>query len=265
MHNGAIMSSEVRHLVDVGQAYPLLRLTGVLDADTAPAVRSALLDVLAGQPEALVVDVGDLRVSAPEAVTVLSDLRRDTIDWPAARLALCGAQNGLWRDAGWPVWPDSASAFAALGAPDQDRRLSVTLEPQLGAARRTRELINDACDRWNRSELAGPACIVATEMVNNVVAHAHTPMTILLAAHDAGLSVAVRDHSAVIPRYTGGPVSPTAYGGRGMLLIDSVAGRWGSLPLTDGKVVWALLTAENAPSAVDDQRGGTSMADPARG
>jgi hypothetical protein len=52
MHNGAIMPSEVRHLVDHGQAYPVVRLTGVLDSDTGTAVRSALIDVLAGQPEA---------------------------------------------------------------------------------------------------------------------------------------------------------------------------------------------------------------------
>jgi hypothetical protein len=102
-------------------------------------------------------------------------------------------------------------------------------------------------------------------MVNNVVAHAHTEMILLLAAHDLGLSVAVRDHSAVLPTYTGGPVAPTAYGGRGMLLIDSVAGRWGSLLLADGKVVWALLTSDPAPNPADDQPGGTSMADPARG
>jgi hypothetical protein len=38
-----------------------------------------------------------------------------------------------------------------------------------------------------------------------------------------------------------------------MLLIDSVASRWGSLPLADGKVVWAVLTA------------GESMAGQARG
>jgi hypothetical protein len=29
-----------------------------------------------------------------------------------------------------------------------------------------------------------------------------------------------------------------------MLLIDSVANRWGSLVLTDGKVVWAVLSPE---------------------
>ena len=37
---------------------------------------------------------------------------------------------------------------------------------------------------------------------------------------------------------------PCAYGGRGLLLIDAVASRWGNLALDDGKVVWALLPGQ---------------------
>jgi hypothetical protein len=74
-----------------------------------------------------------------------------------------------------------------------------------------------------------------------------------------GMSVAVRDRSDVIPSYSGGPVPPTAYGGRGMLLIDSVATRWGNLPLGEGKVVWALL--EESP----EQPVRESMTYPAHG
>jgi hypothetical protein len=79
-------------------------------------------------------------------------------------------------------------------------------------------------------------------MVNNVVAHARTPMVVLLAVRNGGLAVAVRDESSRVPSFSGTP-APTAYGGRGMLLIDTVATRWGSLALTHGKVVWALLAA----------------------
>lgn len=245
MHNRAIMASEVRHLVDPGQTYPLVRLAGMLDARTAPEVRSTLLGVLAAQPEAVVVDVGDLRVAQNDAVGVLRDLHRDTADWPAARLALCDpGSSAVWQDSGWPIWPDTAQAFAALGTPDHGHRLSVEMEPVVSAARRSRELITKACDRWGCPELAGPACIIATELVNNVVVHAHTPMVLLLALHGEGMSVAVRDESATAPSFTGEPVAPTAYGGRGMLLIDSIATRWGSLLLNDGKVVWAVLDGD---------------------
>nr|BFE68062.1 hypothetical protein GCM10020092_013630 [Actinoplanes digitatis] len=81
-------------------------------------------------------------------------------------------------------------------------------------------------------------------MVNNVVVHARTPMTVLLGLRGDTVTVAVRDHSADVPRFSGDPVPVTSYGGRGLLLIDSVARRWGSLPLTGGKVVWAVLEGE---------------------
>jgi hypothetical protein len=241
MHNGAIMPSEVRHRVATDQAFPLVRLTGVLDRDTAPEVRSALVDVLAGQPEAIVADVTGLDLPDPAAAVTLRDLRGETADWPGSRLALVDTDDpDRWRDTGWPVRPGTAQAFDSLGKPGPDHRLALSLEPFIGAARRSREAIADACDRWDRSDLAGSACIVATEMVNNVVAHARTPMVVLLAARTGGLAVAVRDESEHVPTFTGAP-APTSYGGRGMLLIDSVATRWGNLPLSHGKVVWAVL------------------------
>jgi hypothetical protein len=266
MHNGAIMPSEVGHVVDGGQTFPVVRLTGVLDADTAPVVRSALLEVLAQQPEAVVVDVTDLRAPDPAAAGVLRELARDTADWPAAPLVLCASGGGTaWQATGLPVRRSYADAFDELGSPDPARYLSLDLEPVVGAARRSRELITEACARWDLPELAGPGHIVVTEMVNNVVAHAHTAMTVLLARHGDTMSVAVRDHSVSVPHFTG-PVAPTSYGGRGLLLIDSVAERWGSLALAGGKVVWAVLQDEEKPSSATARHlNGAGMVDPARG
>jgi anti-anti-sigma regulatory factor len=267
MHNGAIMPSEVRHLVDTGQPYPVVQLTGMLDRETAPAVRSALLDVLAGQPEALVIDVDGLQVPDPAATAVLRDLARDTADWPGAHLVLCAVLGtALWHATGLPVWSSPAAAFADLGAPEPEGYLSLALEPVVGAARRSRELVTEACGRWDRPGLAGPACIVVTEMVNNVVAHVHTPMSVLLALRGDVMTVAVRDRSATVPRFTG-PVAPTSYGGRGLLLIDSVAERWGSLVLADGKVVWAALQDgdQDEPAVAGKHLDSAGMGDPARG
>ncbi|SNY07168.1 ATP-binding protein [Paractinoplanes atraurantiacus] len=259
------MSSEVRHLVDRGQTYPLVQLTGVLDAGSAPTVRSVLLDLLAEQPEAVVVDVAGLSLDGPESAGVLRDVHRETADWPSAHLALCATDTALWQGTGWPVWPDRAQAFTALGEPGPEHRVSLELEPATGAARRSRELITEQCGRWDCPDLAGPACIVVTEMVNNVVAHARTPMIVLLATHGDGMSVAVRDRSETVPSFDGTPAPVTAYGGRGMLLIDSVSARWGSLRLDGGKVVWALIEDEEAAKATTRKPNGASMADPARG
>ncbi len=48
----------------------VLRLSGVLDRITAPGLRLALRRCLAAQPDAVVVDVADLRVGQPEALAV---------------------------------------------------------------------------------------------------------------------------------------------------------------------------------------------------
>jgi anti-anti-sigma regulatory factor len=235
------MPTEVRHLIDSTQPYPVIRLVGVLDAGTVPHVRPMLLAVLAEQPEALVVDVCDLSVADPAAVQVVRDVADETAEWPAARIVLCApSDESAWKSTGLPIWSSRAEALAALGGPQPVNHLSLTLDPVVGAARRARQLVTEACGVWDLPDLAGPACIVVTEMVNNVVAHARTPMTVRLALRDDTLTVAVHDQSPVVPRFTG-PVPATSYGGRGLLLIDSVARRWGSLQLAGGKVVWAIL------------------------
>lgn len=259
------MPSEIRYVVDTGGTHPVVQLIGLLDAETAPAVRSAIVDVLARQPEAVVIDVSGLRLSGPAGAAVLADVARENADWPGARLALRARVGAsLWHSTGLPVWRSVADAFAELGAPDARQRLSLELEPKVGAARRSRELVTEACGRWERPGLAGAACIVVTELVNNVVAHVRTPMTVLLALQGDTMTVAVRDHSATLPRLAG-PVSPTAYGGRGLLLIDSVAERWGSLRLRDGKVVWAVLEASAEEPVVRRDLNGAALPDPARG
>src|SRR5690349_24607802 len=101
------MPSKVRHQVDGGQAYPVFQLTGVLDADTAPRIRSGLLGLLAEQPEAVVVDVRRLAVGDPGTVGVLREVARDVADWPGSHLLLltAGPAAAAWQGAGLPVLP----------------------------------------------------------------------------------------------------------------------------------------------------------------
>ncbi|MDP9820131.1 ATP-binding protein [Spirilliplanes yamanashiensis] len=236
------MPTEVRHRMETGQPFPVVRLFGVLDGGTVAEVSSALRTPLADQPPALVLDVSDLEVTDPEALAAVTRLVVDSADWPASRLVMCArpALAAQWQPTGLPVLPTVESALDALGTYPPMAQLSTGLEPIMGAARRARELVTEACLRWELPGAAGSACIVVTEMVNNVVAHAHTAMTVRLARSDGHLLVAVQDTSPTVPEFRG-PVSPTAYGGRGLLLIDSVAVRWGTWAFRGGKVVWAVL------------------------
>jgi hypothetical protein len=66
-------------------------------------------------------------------------------------------------------------------------------------------------------------------------------MTLRLSVSERYLHIAVRDGSAAEPV----PVRSAprdAPGGRGLRLVQAVAGSWGHLPTDGGKVVWASLT-----------------------
>ncbi|MDG9677500.1 ATP-binding protein [Micromonospora sp. DH14] len=258
-HNGAIMAS---CLVEVDESSAVVRLTGVLDAAGAEAVRSALLTRLADRPGPVVADVTGLRFVEPAGRGVFADIRREVADWPAADLLLCdptaagpahpgSAAAGTAHPGspaahpdsaldGVPAWPTLDGALAAIAATPLAAVLTAELAPAVGAARQARELVNTGCERWGMPTLADPACIAVTEMVNNVVAHAKTPMTVRLAPQETTLHLAVRDHSPRRPTFAG--ISPpTRAGGRGLLLIDTVTRRWGSSAVGDGKVVWCVL------------------------
>jgi anti-sigma regulatory factor (Ser/Thr protein kinase)/anti-anti-sigma regulatory factor len=249
------MPTDVRCLVESDEPYPVVRLVGVLDLMAAESVREALLTCLADRSAAAVVDVSQLRVREPAALSIFSAVAREAAEWPAGQPVLCAptdestdtwARAGGLADAEVMVTSSVRDAFARLGESAPPGVHSADLAPAVGAARRARELVTEACARWDRPELAGSGCIAVTEMVNNVVAHAHTPMTVRLALRDGALHAAVRDYSPRRPVF-GGPVPPETAGGRGLLLVDTVARRWGSSALDDGKIVWAVLYVEDEP------------------
>lgn len=243
MHNGTIMPTDVRCLVETDETSAVVRLTGVLDLAGVSAVRGALLARLWSRPGPVIADLSRLRVVEPAARAVFDDVRREVADWPASGLLVLdpvGAGEGGVP----PVCTTLDEAQAALADAPMAAVLSADLAPTVSAAREARALVTDGCTRWGVPDLAEPACIAVTEMVNNVVAHARTPMTVRLAPRDSSLHLAVRDHSSRQPAFAG--LAPlTSTGGRGLLLIDTVARRWGSTPVPDGKVVWCVLYADD--------------------
>ncbi|MFE0591777.1 ATP-binding protein [Micromonospora echinospora] len=233
------MPTDVRCQVETdGSA--LVRLTGVLDRAGTAHVRDALLAWLGDHAGPVVVDLSGLRVTDPAARTVFTEVRREVADWPAADLLVCDPAGG-WTVDGAPVWSSLDVALAGLPSGGV---LTLDLPPAVGSARQARELVAAGCARWGLPDLIEPGAIAVTEMVNNVVAHALTPMTVRLAPGHRLLRLGVRDHSPRTPRFAG--LAPlTSTGGRGLLLIDTVARRWGCTPLPEGKLVWAVLHGED--------------------
>lgn len=253
MHNGVIMPTDVRCLIEDDQPYPLVRLVGPLDLPAADPVRDALLSCLADQQSNVIVDVSELTVADPAALVVFDEVAREAAEWSAGPLVIC---SPLPLPLPLPPAAGADRMITVSGSLAEARQLldghaealSVWLEPVVGAARRARELVTEGCARWDVPELAGSACIAVTELVNNVVAHARTPMGVWLGLRGGALHAAVRDYSPQLPSWSG-LVPTTSSGGRGLLLIDTVARRWGTTTLPDGKVVWSVLYPEDEPLA----------------
>jgi hypothetical protein len=125
--------------------------------------------------------------------------------------------------------------------PDPTPRAVVEqLLPVSGAPRHARTVVTDACLRWDLPDLVGPAALIISELVSNVVDHAHTMMTIEVAHRDSHLYLAVHD-GAGAPAVLRELAGDLALRGRGLMLVAAAATTWGYDHREDGKTVWATV------------------------
>jgi hypothetical protein len=224
----------------------VLRISGVLDDVTGDALQQAVRHSLADQPVRLLVDVAAVRVGDPRGLTALSTVVCQTQEWPDVPIVLCGAEpateaaiRAVPECAGLEYAADCAAELVAAGEVPEPARIRVRLRPVPDACRQARQLVSQACESWHRADLAATAALIATELVANVVRHAHTTMEFTLGMRDGRLNMSVRDGSRRMPK-PGNPSVGSA-GGRGLRLVRDLTEAWGVLPVSDGKVVWTRL------------------------
>jgi hypothetical protein len=229
----------------------LVRLVGALDQPGAARARTGLSKVLAEQPDAIVVDLSGLSFCHVRAHGVFHAFARNAARWPAIPVVLCAPSpdaaamllRGQVLLASMPVCATAEDAIELVGSGPPTPVVYDDLLPVSGASRRARELVTEACLRWDLPDLIGPACIVASELVNNAVEHAGTMLRVRITLRRRHLHVAVSDGSGAPPVLGR---SARGNGGRGLRLVDAIANSWGHLPTGDGKVVWAALRRADA-------------------
>ncbi|MEU7613385.1 STAS domain-containing protein [Micromonospora sp. NPDC049204] len=241
------MSSRITCDVRTTAPVAVVRLSGALDLGTMRSVHQALNGALVEETEALVVDMAEVDVRDRLALSVFVATARRAQEWPSVPVVLCSptpvaarwlAESTTCRVV--PTSPDCAEATRVAGT-TSTLRMRARLEPVAGACRRARDLVTDACARWNLPDAAGPASLVLSELVGNVVRHAGTPMQVTVTLRRPYLHLAVVDGSSAQARAGGTDLH--AEGGRGLLLVRELTQRWGSVPAGAGKAVWAMLPA----------------------
>jgi serine phosphatase RsbU (regulator of sigma subunit) len=97
-----------------------------------------------------------------------------------------------------------------------------------------------------RSDLADDLEVVVSELVTNALLHGDGCTGVAVEPVADGLRVSVRDRSRAVPLL--GHASDQAMTGRGFALVGRLAARWGVEPLPEGKVVWAEVNGDVAPT-----------------
>ena len=239
LHIGVAVTDEVVFVTPVG----------VLRVSTAPKLRRFLLSCIAAQPQALIVDLNLVHVQTSAALSMFAAAARHSAEWADVPIVLVSDSPVAGRSLHTlaiarfvPVYPTMDVAVASI------RRLPPRLQARRTVRRdaRTlapvREFIDQTCQQWEIGALEAAARSVAQELVNNAVTHARTDATMLLHLRGCSLLVMVGDGSDKRPRLISPGRDRLRTHGYGLVIVDALAERWGSVPTTDGKVVWALLT-----------------------
>ncbi len=121
---------------------------------------------------------------------------------------------------------------------DGERRWSLTAVPP--APEQVRDVRRQALAvlrSWRLDHAAWQVELLLSELVTNAVMHARTRFSVVLTRANAVLRCEVTDASPLAPEPRRTPAEGQA-GGRGLLLVESVASRWGVERHRHGKTVW---------------------------
>lgn len=114
------------------------------------------------------------------------------------------------------------------------------------AAGQARRYVRDVLRSWQcANDLVHDVLLVTSELVSNAVRHGGRSCVLHVEKSLEQLRVEVSDGSSVLPQQR----EDADEGGRGLAIIEAVAGSWGVTERDTGKTVWAQWTLP-APSPV---------------
>ena len=118
---------------------------------------------------------------------------------------------------------------------------SVDLQPVPASVPAARHVVLELMQAWGVPQDRDDAALLVSELVANVVDHVEgaADLTLELAVSDGWLRIAVVDGSAIRPVVR--ELAGDHPRGRGLLLVQSIADRWGAEDHRGGKRVWFEL------------------------
>jgi anti-sigma regulatory factor (Ser/Thr protein kinase) len=115
----------------------------------------------------------------------------------------------------------------------------MTLGPQPASVREARRYVGAQLADAGFDGATFVAELLVSELVTNALLHARTTMQVSVEPQGDLVRIAVADGSALVPQRRAHSVESGT--GRGLLLVEKMASRWGVDSSDAGKVVWFEL------------------------
>ncbi len=112
---------------------------------------------------------------------------------------------------------------------------TVVLDADPSSVGEGRRFLRSTLTAWGKDDeqLRETACLLVSELLSNAVRHGRGPLRLRLRQAGRELGVEVCDGSPVLPQARF--AAPDAESGRGLLLVDSMASSWGTLPTAEAR------------------------------
>ncbi len=118
--------------------------------------------------------------------------------------------------------------------------ICLDFESEPALVRVARTFVRRTLCEWELDALVDDAELVTSELASNAVLHARTEIHLTLRSDGAAwLRIEVEDDNSRMPTQLACPHDATS--GRGLAIVEAVAGSWGVARNGDGKTVWAEL------------------------
>jgi len=235
----------------------LLRLAverhGAIVVDEAGDGRKGIALAKQHQPNLVVLDLAmpvmnglealpELRIESPESrIVVLSH-------FPSARMQRHTSARGAvgYVEKSTPqdrLFDEILMAAGLLEAVvEAVHQAMTTFAPEPQHARSASRFVDELLRQWNCAELVENVTLLVSELVTNVIEHARSNLDVAVKLFPDRVRVDVFDRSKPEPEeLRAREASGEATSGRGLLLVEALAERWGVDETPGGKSVWFEL------------------------
>jgi anti-sigma regulatory factor (Ser/Thr protein kinase) len=119
--------------------------------------------------------------------------------------------------------------------------------PDVDSAGLARRFVEATLAAWDLDDLNEVACLLTSELASNAVRHAGTAFWVTMDLDLSELRVEVADLAPLLP--VPGEFRNDPRSGRGLLMVEALASRWGVAIRDEMKAVWfCLIVGRPKPS-----------------